>query len=814
MRHIVRRLLQTPMFTVTTLVTLALGIGANSAIFSVIEGVLLKPLPFPEPDRLVAVWQTAPGINIKDLNASAGDYFTYREEGSTFEDVGLWNDCAAAVTGLAEPERVACLAVTHRTLPLLGIHPILGRSFTEKNEAPGSGDVVLLSYGYWQRRFGGDASVIGRRIVADGKAREVIGVLPQSFWFMDQKPDLVLPLEMERAKARLGGYNFQAIARLKSGATVAQANADVARMILIEQRKLPVPPGFSLEMFKEAKIGPSVRLLKQDVVGDVGKTLWVLMATIAMVLLIACANVANLLLVRAEGRQQELAIRAALGAGWGRIARELLLESLTLAAMGGALGLAMAYGALRLLVTLAPQLPRLDQISIDVPVLLFTAVASLLAGVFFGLIPVFKYAGPHLAMALRGGGRNSSQSRERHRARSGLVVIQVSLALVLLIGSGLMIRTFQAMRRVAPGFSSPDTLQTVRVSIPEVQVPEGERAVRMENDFLEKLSSIPGVSSVGLTTTLPMTGQSSQDPVFAEDHSYQEGQLPPLRRFLAVGPGYFRALGTPFVAGRDMTWTDVYSIRRVVLISESFAREYWGNAAASVGKRIRLTPKDPWFEIIGVVGDIRQDGVDQKAPSFVYWPLLAQSPDGKARAASYSIIVALRSSRAGSESFLSEIRQAVWAVNPNLPLAQVRTLGAIYQKSMARTSFTLVMLALAGGMALLLGVVGIYAVISYAVSQRTREIGIRMALGAQQSDLKIMFVRHGLLLVGIGVIAGLAAAAMVSRLMSTLLFEISPLDPVTYGSVSVLLVLAAMLASYLPARRVTSVDPAEALRSD
>jgi predicted permease len=806
------------MFTITTLVTLALGIGANSAIFSVIEGVLLKPLPFPQPDRLVGVWQTAPGINISELNTSTGDYFTYRDESSTFEDIGLWNNCAAAVTGLAEPERVTCVAVTHRMLPMLGIQPVLGRSFTQENEAPGNGDVVLLTYGYWQRRFGGDPSVLGRRLVADGKAREVIGVLPKDFWFMDQKPDLVLPLEMERSKARLGGYNYQAIARLKPSATVAQANADVARMILIEQRKLPVPTGFSIEMFKDAKIGPKVQPLKQDVVGDIGKTLWVLMATIAIVLLIACANVANLLLVRAEGRQQELAIRAALGAGWGRIAQELLTESLTLAALGGALGLAIAYGALRLLVALAPQLPRLDQISIDLPVLLFTAVASLLAGVFFGLIPVFKYAGPHLAMALRGGGRNASHSRERHRARSGLVVIQVALALVLLIGSGLMIRTFQALRRVAPGFTSAETLQTLRISIPEVQVPDGDRAVRMENDFLEKVAAIPGVSSAGLVSEWPLTsgarGQSAQDPVFAENRSYQQGQLPPLRRFVAVGPGYFKTLGTPLVAGRDMTWTDVYAMRRVVLISENFAREYWGNSVAAVGKRIRLTPKDPWFEIIGVVGDIRYDGVDQKAPSFVYWPLLAQTPDGKPKAAGYSLVVALRTTRAGSESLLNEIRQAVWAVNPNLPLAQVQTMGVIYAKSMARASFTLVMLALAGGMALLLGVVGIYAVISYAVSQRAREIGIRMALGAQQGELKIMFVRHGLLLGCIGVAAGLAAAAGVARLMSTLLFEISPLDPITYGSVSVVLVLAAMLASYLPARRVTCVDPSEALRAD
>jgi putative ABC transport system permease protein len=801
------------MFTATTLLTLALGIGANSAIFSVIEGVLLKPLPFPEPDRLVGLWQTAPGVNISDLNTSAADYYTYRDNNTTLEDVGLWDGCAASVTGLAEPERVPCLTVTHRTLPLLGVQPILGHGFTEKDNAPGNPDYALVSYAFWQRRFGGNASVLGQKIVADGKPREIIGVLPEKFWFLDQKPDLVLPMVFDRAKVTLGGYNQQGVGRMKPGVTLEQVNRDVARMIPIELRSFPPFAGFSMKMFEDAKFGPNVRPLKQDVVGDIGKTLWVLMATIGMVLLIACANVANLLLVRAEGRQQELAIRAALGAGWGRIARELLIESLTLAVLGGALGLAVAWGALRLLIALAPtQLPRLEQISIDLPVLLFTAAVSLLSGILFGLIPVFKYAGTRLALALRGGGRNASQSRERHRARSGLVVLQVSLALVLLIGSGLMIRTVQALRRVQPGFSDAATIESVRISIPDAAVPEAERAMRIENDIADKLAGIPGVTSVALTGSMPMTNENSEDPMFLEGRDYSEQSLPPLRRFLGVGPGYFKTMGIPIAAGRDYNWTDLYETRPVLIISENFAREAWGSAAGAIGKRMRQTLKSPWLEIVGVVGDVRVDGVDHKAPTSVYWPLLVRI-DGKMRA-SYSLVVALRTPRAGSESLVGEIRKGVWSVNPNVPLTEIRTLGAIYDKSMARTSFTLVMLEMAGGMALLLGVIGIYAVISYAVSQRTREIGIRMALGAQESSLKIMFVRHALMLCFIGIAVGLAGAAALSRLMSTLLFEISPMDPLTYGAVSATLAAAAMLASYLPARRVTGVDPAEALRAE
>ena len=814
LRHTLRRLARSPLFTVISLLTLAIGIGANTAIFSVINGVLLKPLPYPRSEQLVALWHTAPGVNIKDLDMAPSLYFIYSSENRVFQDVSMWTDGTSTVTGLAEPEEVPVLLVTNRLLPILHVQPALGRAFAVSDDHPKSARTVMLTDGYWRSRFGGDPGVLGRRLLIDGEAREVIGVLPPSFQFMDQKPSLLVSLRFDRNEVRLGNFSYRGVARLKPGISLEQANADVGRMLPIASKQFPPPTGYSTSMFDDARIGPNLRFLKDDLVGDIGNTLWVLMGTVGIVLLIACANVANLLLVRADGRQQELAIRAALGAGWGRIARELLLESVLLGVAGGALGLGLAYGALRVLAASGlAHLPRIENISIDPWVLAFTAGISLAAGLVFGLIPVFKYASPHLSNALRSGGRSQSQSKDRHRARSVLVVVQVALALVLLVSSGLMIRTFQALRHVDPGFSAAHQVQTLRISIPETQVKEPERVIRMEQEILNRIAALAGVSSVAVTNALPMVG-SSNDPVFAEDRVYPEGTIPPIRRFKYISPGYLSAVGSRLIAGREISWAETYNQTPVAMISENMARELWSDPRAAVGKRIRTTLKDDWREVIGVVADLRDNGVDQKAPTIVYWPLLQKNFEGSTVSVRRSVAYAIRTPRAASTVFLQELRQVVASVNPNLPLANVRTLETIYNRSLARTSFTLVLLAIAGGMALLLGVVGIYGVISYSVSQRTREIGIRLALGAQLQEVTGMFVRHGLVLSGIGAACGLAAAFVLTRLMRSLLFDVSPSDPLTYVAVSVGLVLAAMLASYLPARKAAAVDPAEALRAE
>ena len=812
---VLRRFTRAPMFTAIALITLAIGIGANTAVFSVVNGVLIKPLPYPNSDELVGVWHSAPGVNIPKLNVSPTMHFTYREEGQTFREFGLWSNGGVTITGQAEPEQVRSIDVTDGTLQALGVAPAFGRWFTKEDDTPGTPETVMLMPGYWHRRFGGDQSVVGRTLTIDAKPHTVIGVMPDTFQFLDEQADVLLPMRFDRSRVFLGNFSYQGIARLRPGVTLEQANADVGRMLPIWLKAWPAPMGLDRKVFENAHIGPGLTPLKQDIVGDIRETLWVLMGTIGVVLLIACANVANLLLVRVEGRQQELATRAALGAGWRRIARELLHESLLLGLMGGVLGLGVAYGALKLLLAIGPEtLPRLRDITIDPAVLGFTLLASLLSGLFFGAIPILKYSGPHLVTAIRSATRTSSHSRERHRARSVLVVAQVALALVLLVASGLMIRTFQTLRNVQPGFTRPGEVQMLRVSIPESVQADAERVARTYNEILEKVAAIPGVKAAAMVSSAPLEGFNSNDPVGAEDKTYDPGKIPPIRRFKFISPDYFRTVGTPLVAGRDITWTDVFDDRHVVVISDNMAREMWGSSQAALGKRIRVANIDHWREIVGVVGDVYDDGVHEPASTIVYWPMMVSKFWGNERFVARSLTYVVRSERTSTDAFLAQVRQAVWSVNGSLPLALVRTLQDVYDRSMARTTFALVMLAIAGGMALLLGLIGIYGVISYAVSQRTREIGIRMALGVDHKEVKRMFVRHGLVLAGIGIVIGVGVAAGVTRLMASLLFHVSPLDGWTYVAVSLVLATAAVLASYLPARRAAGLDPVEALRAE
>ena len=813
--HALRGLLRVPAFTGLVIVTLALGIAANTAIFSVVEAVILKPLPFHDPDQLVDIDHEAPGVNVHHAGSAAFLYFTYREDGRSFQDVGMWGGDTFSVTGIGEPEEIRGMVVTDGVFSMLGVQPAAGRLFTRQDDSPESPETVVLAYQYWQSRFGGDRSAVGRRIMLDGRPRDIIGVLPADFRFLDQKPSVVVPMRLDRKNTHLGQFNYAGIGRLKPGVSVAQANADLSRLIPISVTRFPPFPGYNAKMFEEAKLSPIVLPLSLRETGDIRTVLWVLMGSVGVVLLIACANVANLMLVRADARQQELAIRAALGAGRGRIVRELLLESVLLGIAGGVIGVGLAYGALRILTALAPEnLPRVDQIGIDAAVLLFATAVSLGSGLLFGIIPALRHAGLHLSAALRAGGRALSESRERRRARSTLVVVQIALALVLLVSSGLMIRTFQALRHVNPGFTDAAHLQTLRIFIPESQVKEPLGVVQTEQQIAERIAAIPGVSSVAMTTVLPMDVGGWRDPIFASDKVYAESQIPPIRLFKFVSPGLAKTMGNTIVAGRDFTWTDALEKRPVALVSENLARELWQTPDAALGKRIRENLKGPWREVVGVVGDEYTDGVNQKATSTAYWPLMMAGFSGDDINVRRSVSFVVRSSRTGSSALVGEIGRAVWSVNPNLPLAGVRTMEDIYDRSLATTSFTLVMLAIAGGMALLLGVAGIYGVISYSVSQRTREIGIRMALGARAQEVRAMFVRYAFRLAAIGIACGLVVSALCTRLMTSLLFDTSPLDPMTYVAVGLGLVTAAGLASYAPAARATAVNPVESLRAE
>ncbi len=813
LRYTIRKLARTPLFTAIAVFTLALGIGANTAVFSVVNGVLLKPLAFDEPEELIGVWHAAPGIGFDLLNQSPALYFTYREESEVFVESGMWSNSTVSVTGLEEPEQVSAVQVTDGIFPLLRVQPQVGRLFSAEDDSPETPLTVVLSHEYWQERFGSDERVIGDTLDVNGRAREIIGVMRADLEFLDLEPSLYLPFQFDRGEVFFGNFSYQGIARLKPGLTVEHANADMTRMITLSLDLFPLPPGFEIEMFDSAGFVANARPLMTDVVGDVGSVLWVLLGTVAMVLLIACANVANLFLVRAEGRTQEIAVRTALGAGRARIARELLGESVFLGVLGGVAGLGLAAAGLRLLVAMGPRnLPRLDEITIDANVLLFTFAVSLVAGLLFGAIPALKLRGASLVTALKEGGRGGSVGRDRHRVRNALVVSQIALALVLLIGSGLMIRSFQKLRDVEPGFTDPDSILTFRVAVPEAEVEDPIETFQLQRAMLDALGEIPGVQSVAMTTSATMDGWNSSDPVFVESQPTPEGQIPMIRRFKWIAPGYFSTMGNPLVAGRDFTWTDMYDRAEVAIINEELAAEYWDNPAQAIGERIRQAPEQAWRTVVGVVGSVYDEGVDQEMSAIVYWPTLQDGFWFPGTNVHRGMRFVLRSDRVGTAALLDEARQAIWETNPNLPVASVRTMGEILDRSMARTSFTLTMLGIAAAAAMLIGAVGIYGVTSYIVAQRTREIGVRIALGAQYTDINRMVLRFGLTLCGLGVGVGLAGAFAMTRLMSALLFGVSAVDPITYASVAGTVTIVALAACYLPARRAAGLDPVEALR--
>jgi putative ABC transport system permease protein len=808
-------------FTVVALLTIAIGIGANAAVFSVVDAVMLRPLRYPNSQQLVALRQAAPGAaglaSFADgLRLSPSMYFTYSEQNRSFQAMGVWAPGSANVTGVGEPEQVNTVSVTDGILEALTVMPAAGRWLSHEDQVPNGPERVMLSYGYWQRKFGVDRTVVGRNILVDSRPREIVGVMPRGFRMVDGDFDILVPLSFDRGKAILAGFGYQGIARLKPGVTIAQANADMTRMLPIWMDTFTNGPGSNPHIYESWKITPQLRPLKDEVIGNVRDTLWVVMGTIALVMLIACANVTNLFLVRGESRQQEMAVRAALGAGSIRIVRALLVESLMLGVMGGLVGIGIAYWGVKLLMVIGPaNLPRLEEISVDLRTMMFGLALSVMSGLLFGLIPALKYGrsrGGALSRAVAG--RTTSASRERHRARNILVVGQVAMALVLLVCAGLMIRTFDATRKVQPGFTDARTLQLMEIAIPSSLIAEPERVTRLQNAIQDKLATIQGVKSVGYGSDMPLQGyEAGWDEIMAEGQNYPKDEIPPMRLYKFVAPGFFSTAGTRLFAGRDFTWPEIYDARAVVLISDGLAREIWGSAQAAVGKRVREFSKAPWSEVIGVVEDVRENGVQAAPPETVYWPSM-----GKGLYGDYAVQVmrnatfVLRSERAGNQGFVEEVRQAVWSVNASLPVATVQTMQEVYDKSVARTSFTLVMLGIAGAMSIALGVIGIYGVLSYTVSQRRREIGIRLALGAQRENVLGMVLGSGARMALIGVAIGVVTALGLTRWMSSLLFGVSAHDPLTFALVALLLFAVALAACWIPARRATRVDPMVALR--
>ena len=819
-RYAVRMLRRNPGFTIVGLLTIAIGIGANAAVFSVVNSVLLKPLNYPEPERLVFLHQAALGAaGLADfengLLLSPSMYVTYSDNNRTFQSVGVWTQGAASVTGVAEPEQVRVIYLSEGVLESLGVPPAAGRWLSSGDQLPTGPQRVMLSYGYWQRRFGGNGGVIGRNLLVDSQSREIVGVMPRNFRILDSDFDILVPTAFDRSKLISAGFGYRGLARLKPGVTIAQANADITRMLPIWMDTWHNSPGSDSHIYESWKITPMLKPLQAEVVGNAGQLLWVVMGTIGLVMLIACANVANLMLVRAEARQQELAVRAALGADRARIVRGLLAESVLLGLLGGMLGVGLAYEGVQLLVASGPaNLPRLSEISVDGRTLGFALLLSIFSGLLFGWIPALKYAGRRRSLELRSVGRTSSVSRERLHVRNMLVTGQVAMALVLLVCAGLMIRTFAAMRKVDPGFTDGRHIQMMRISIPEQLVRDPEKVTRTQNEIIAKLQAIPGVQSAAFVSEMPMEGfESGWDEIMPEDQPYTDKGIPPMRLYKYLSPGFLQTAGTRLVAGRDITWTDIYGHRPVVLLSENLAREFWGTPEAAIGKRVREFVSMPWEEVIGVVQDVKENGVQEATPKIVYWPPLMANMFGPGpMGAMRSVTFTMRTERAGSKELLGEVQQALWSVNANLPVASVRTMEDVYGQSLARSSFTLVMLGIAGAMALALGMIGVYGVISYTVSQRQREIGIRVALGAQRQDVLGMVLRQGAGMVLAGVAIGVAASFGVSRLMSGLLFGVTAHDPATMAGVVGVLAVVALAACYLPARRATRVDPMVALR--
>jgi predicted permease len=801
-----RSLRSSAAITAVAVATLAIGSGAATTTFAVVDSILLEPLAYPEADKVVAIWHDAPGATfpLEDggLLASASMLATYTEQNRVFESIGLWTPGLATVTGDGEPEEVPRVAVTLGVLEALAVPPLLGRWF-------GTGDIgavpqVILSHGYWQRRFGGDPAVVGRAMTLNTRSAEIIGVMPAQFRIAGTEADLLMgPMVFDQLNLSSNLFSYFGVARLKPGVTVADANADLARLIPIWQESWPQPGGADAHVYTDVwRITPAVRPLKQDVVGDVGTLLWLITAAIGVVLLIACANVANLMLIRAAARQHEIAIRAALGAGVARLRRVSLIEGLAIGLLGGLAGVAIAAAALRILLALAPPtLPRLDEVTLDAQIIALALAAASAAGLLVGLVAAGRVDGNRLNAGLHAGGRSSSQGHAQQRVQRSLVVAQVTLAVVVLVCAGLTLRTANALRAVEPGFAGAEQVQTLRMSLRANQIPEPERVVERQQEIVAALAALPGITTVGFASSMPMDEFNIYGDTYEAEGRPAE---PSVRRIKSLSPGFLDAAGIALLAGRDFSWADLGEERRTVLVSENLARGLWTTPEAALGKRLRVVGQDRWEEVIGVVADVREDGLRAPSPTTVYGPARA----------SRSVVFAVRSSRAGTDELNREIQQAVWSVDPNLPVTWVRTLAEIYEQSLSRTTFTLVTLIIAAGAALALGIVGLYGVLSYAAALRRREIAIRLALGAQQREVRGQFVRNGVVLAAFGIAVGLIAAAGVTRLMDSLLYAVDPIDPLTYAAVAAALIGVAALASYVPARRASTVDPAESLAAE
>jgi putative ABC transport system permease protein len=812
MRHdlkvALRSLGRTPGFTAVAVLTLALGVGATTAVFTLVDSVLLRALPYPASERILSVGHEAQGGEMQ-MPMSQGLYLLYAEHARSLSAIAMHGPSVMNLTGEGEAERATGRAVTASLHDVLGVTPSLGRPLLPADNEPGAPPVVLLSHGLWQSRFGGDQEVVGRTIVMDGTSREIVGVMPRDFAFPDEEARFWVPQALSTS-TNLMAFVSQGIARMAPGATPELVHGDLAGIIGRLGELLPEAPPQMVPMVQRTGLAPRISTLKEAVVGDLTRTMWTLLGLVAIVLLIACANIANLLLVRAEARQREMAVRQAIGAGRWDLGRPFLAESLVLALAGGIMGVAIAALAVRTTVALAPEnLPRMGEVGMDLRVLAFAAVVSLVAALGPGMLPLRRHGREDLSTELReGGARGGTAGRKRHRVRNALVVSQVVLALVLLVGSGLMFRSFVALMAVDPGFDR-ESILAVQVSVPPAEVAEPRAVEELFRQLRERLGSQSGVVSVSAASRVPLGGQVTFIGHSLEDFPTQEGEPPHMAHLTYVDPGYFETLGVPVVEGRTLGDFDAADNFRGVVVSRAYAERWWPDASA-LGRRISVLGSDPW-EIVGVVENVRHRGLQEDPEEILYVPTLTGAAEEPQVTRTRELLVRV----AGEPlAFLPLVRREVSELSAQLPVANPRSLEDVVRASAAATSFTMAILGAASMVALLLGLVGIYGVVSYVVTQRTREIGVRMALGASGASVRRMVVRQGVGLAGIGVGAGLVIAYWASHLMDSLLYGVSYRDPVTYGLVAVTLLGVAALASWLPARRAAGVEPTTALRQE
>ena len=797
--YALRRLVKAPAFTVVAVVTLALGIGANTAIFSVVNGVLLKPLPYPESERLVGVYHTANG---RRAVMSGPNFTDVARTATSFENAAAISTGRMILTGQGEPIRIPVANVSASLFNVLRVRPILGRTFNADENTPGRTSIVVLSYGLWQQRFGGDPDVVGRRIQLDGVSREVVGVMPQGFSYpADRQAWLPVEYDQNFVTRQRGAWYLDVVARLKPGVTTEQSATEVETIGRNLAREYPDA---------DAEIGMTTYPLREAMVGDIRRAVFVLLGAVGFVLLIACANVANLLLARAAAREPEMAVRTALGAGRGRLVRQLLTESIILALVGAAFGLLLAVWGVEFLTSLKPQgIPRLDNIRIDGAVVLFTMAIAVVTGVLFGVAPAFT-ATRGLTASLKEGGRGAVTARGGARLRGALVVAELALAVMLLAGAGLLMRSFIKLQAVDPGFR-PEQALTFELTLPEARYKEDPQIISFFDRLLPRLRALPGVRAAAAVMGLPLSGMDFVISFEVEGRPPVPPSQRPAMQVRVATPDYFSTIGIPLKRGRGFSDDDRQGTTPVVLITETAARMFFPNEDP-IGKTIKLgwgrgggARRRAGGEVVGIVGDVKEAGLDEPNPPHIYMPL-RQWPVGF-----MSIVV---KTATPPPTLADAARTEVYAVDPNLPVSNVRTLDEIVARSISQPRFYMLLLAIFAGVALALAAIGIFGVLSYAVAQRTREIGIRMALGAQQHTVIGLVVREAMLLVAFGVASGTIAALVLSRTMTKMLFSVAPTDPATFAIVAAGLLAVALLASYLPARRATRVDPVVALRTE